>query len=97
MVNCPSCNSSEVVRKGSDRKGRQRYLCKDCGRSFGCDEPLMESRNRATTDPDDLTSNKSFSLTRRAIKQLEIMADMNNTSQSKLVNDLILNNSEYCD
>lgn len=90
MVNCPSCNSSEVVRKGSDRKGRQRYLCKDCGKSFGSDEPSMENRNRATLDPDDLTSNKSFSLTRRAIKRLEIMADMNNTSQSKLVNDLIL-------
>lgn len=90
MVNCPSCNSADVVRKGSDRKGRQRYLCKDCGKSFGSDEPLTDSRNRATTDPDDLTSNKSFSLTRRAIKRLEDKSNECGLSQSKIVNDLIV-------
>ena len=31
---CPSCGSVSVVRKGHDRDGIQRWMCKDCHRTF---------------------------------------------------------------
>lgn len=31
---CPRCKSSEVVRKGRDRDGGQRWLCRQCNRTF---------------------------------------------------------------
>lgn len=34
-MQCPHCNSNQVVKKGGDRYGRQRYRCKDCGKGFG--------------------------------------------------------------
>lgn len=33
-VACPRCGSLDVVRKGHDRDGTQRWLCKDCHRTF---------------------------------------------------------------
>lgn len=32
---CPLCRCPEFVRKGHDRDGSQRWLCKGCGRTFG--------------------------------------------------------------
>ncbi len=31
---CPRCGSVSFVRRGRDARGGQRYLCRDCGRSF---------------------------------------------------------------
>ncbi len=31
-VPCPSCQSLHLVRNGRMPDGRQRYLCRDCGR-----------------------------------------------------------------
>lgn len=31
---CVHCHGRSVVRYGHDRKGRQRYLCRDCGKTF---------------------------------------------------------------
>lgn len=31
---CPSCGSAAHVKRGRDRLGKQRYKCKDCGRTF---------------------------------------------------------------
>lgn len=31
---CPRCGCGGAVRKGRDRKGRQRWLCRGCGRTF---------------------------------------------------------------
>lgn len=31
---CPHCGTSSVVRNGKRKDGTQRYLCKDCGKSF---------------------------------------------------------------
>lgn len=31
---CPRCGSLDVVRKGHDHDGAQRWLCKDCHRTF---------------------------------------------------------------
>ena len=33
-VVCPHCGSVKSIKHGT-RNGRQRYLCKDCGKTFG--------------------------------------------------------------
>ena len=33
-MNCPSCNSQTIVKNGSIHTGKQKYLCKSCGRQF---------------------------------------------------------------
>lgn len=34
LVVCRECESTHVVKRGKDGFGRQRYLCRDCGKSF---------------------------------------------------------------
>ena len=34
MTNCPDCQSNNLKRNGHIHNGKQRYLCKDCGRQF---------------------------------------------------------------
>lgn len=34
VVACHECGSIHVVKRGKDGAGRQRYLCRDCGKSF---------------------------------------------------------------
>lgn len=48
---CHRCGSVSVVRKGHARDGRQRYLCKDCGRTFtqGSGRVLGTSKLPAST------------------------------------------------
>jgi IS1 family transposase/transposase-like protein len=33
-INCPHCQSPNISRNGRKDKGKQNYLCKDCGRQF---------------------------------------------------------------
>ena len=33
-VTCPDCAGSNVIRHGRAPNGKQRYRCRDCGRSF---------------------------------------------------------------
>jgi transposase-like protein len=33
-IACSRCASQQCVRFGSNRGGTQRYICKDCGRTF---------------------------------------------------------------
>ena len=33
-MNCPECNSTNINKNGSIHNGKQKYLCKDCGRQF---------------------------------------------------------------
>lgn len=33
-LTCPRCGSASVVRKGHDRGGGQRWMCKRCSRTF---------------------------------------------------------------
>lgn len=39
---CPSCGSTNFVGNGT-RSGRKRYLCRNCGRSFGEKKNNQES------------------------------------------------------
>jgi len=34
MPQCPRCQSESVVKNGHIHKGKQRHLCKACGRQF---------------------------------------------------------------
>ena len=33
-MNCPDCDSIEIVKNGSIHNGKQKYLCKNCDRQF---------------------------------------------------------------
>lgn len=35
IIVCKKCGSMHVVKNGTDKKGRRRYLCRDCGATFG--------------------------------------------------------------
>lgn len=43
---CPRCGSVTVVRKGHDVKGAQRWLCKDCGRTFHMEPDTIITRSK---------------------------------------------------
>lgn len=34
MLNCPTCTSARIVKNGRIHNGKQRFLCKGCGRQF---------------------------------------------------------------
>ena len=129
---CPHCGETKYIKKGTDRAGRQRVKCVNCGKGYGLDEivdnekienpihyslapdfcpaakravsPLFSDdikrvncricrrRFNQKTKPENLTSNKSFTLTGEAIELLESTAKTQGISQSKLVNQLILEN-----
>ena len=33
-MNCPTCNSVNIVKNGSIHNGKKKFKCKDCGRQF---------------------------------------------------------------
>ena len=33
-MDCPKCNSQNIIKNGSIHNGKQKYACKDCGRQF---------------------------------------------------------------
>lgn len=34
MSNCPTCTSTQTVKNGRIHNGKQRFLCRECGRQF---------------------------------------------------------------
>ena len=34
-MNCPHCKTKNIVKNGNSQHGRQRFLCRDCQRTFG--------------------------------------------------------------
>jgi len=34
-MNCPKCNSTNIVKNGLTHYGKQRFRCQDCRRQFG--------------------------------------------------------------
>ena len=47
---CPSCGSSDTVRKGFTSSGAQRCLCKQCARTFVRDSPGAFSNSHLDGD-----------------------------------------------
>lgn len=33
-MNCPKCQSAQVIKYGRTHYGKQRFFCQDCGRQF---------------------------------------------------------------
>jgi insertion element IS1 protein InsB len=33
-MNCPNCNSLQIIKNGSIHNGKPKYKCNDCGRQF---------------------------------------------------------------
>ena len=34
VLKCSSCSSDNIVKNGKTRNGKQRFLCKNCSKSF---------------------------------------------------------------
>ena len=47
---CPRCHHAHVVRKGRDALGRQRWLCRGCGRTFGASTCGLLAQSRLGPD-----------------------------------------------
>ena len=43
---CPLCGCKHISRNGRTKKGKQRYICKDCGRSFVATSNSVVARSR---------------------------------------------------
>lgn len=39
---CPHCGSEKYIKKGSDRQGKQRVKCSDCGKGYSLDAIVSE-------------------------------------------------------
>jgi len=40
---CPQCGSERYIKKGSDRQGKQRVKCSDCGKGYSLDVIVSEA------------------------------------------------------
>ena len=61
-VKCPNCESQETKKNGS-KKGRQRYICSSCGRSF-TEGVVTKTIARFSTK-----SNKNMGITEDQLRQ----------------------------
>lgn len=52
MLICPKCASKGVVKNGHIHNGKQRYLCKSCGRQFvyGATNKVISEETEARID-----------------------------------------------
>jgi transposase-like protein len=48
-MECPTCNSQNVIKNGSIHNGKGKYLCKDCGRQF-VENPQNKTITKETWD-----------------------------------------------
>ena len=51
-MSCPRCESDSVVKNGHIHNGKQRYLCRDCGRQFTPEgtKKVITAETRARVD-----------------------------------------------
>ncbi len=48
FLRCPNCSSDDIVKNGANRRGKQNYKCRDCGRQF-VENPQWKRRDLDTT------------------------------------------------
>ena len=80
---CPKCGSVTVVRNGR-KGGRQRYLCKNCRKSFGDTHGTKNFHSRHSSDTSDKLS--SHVVLKRSVR--ENPRDIHNHKKTALF--------EYC-
>ena len=44
-MNCPKCVSEQIIKNGSIHNGKQKYMCKACGRQF-----VQDPQHRVISD-----------------------------------------------
>ncbi len=44
-MKCPKCKSEKIIKNGSIHNGKQKYMCKSCGRQF-----VQNPEHRVITD-----------------------------------------------
>lgn len=49
MLNCPTCTSARIVKNGRIHNGKQRFLCRECGRQF-VKQPKLKIIDAATRE-----------------------------------------------
>ena len=49
LMKCPKCGSDNIVRNGKIHNGKQRFLCKECGRQF-IENPSKKIISQETKD-----------------------------------------------
>ena len=49
MSNCPTCSSAQTVKNGRIHNGKQRFLCRECGRQF-VEQPSKRVIDAATRE-----------------------------------------------
>lgn len=49
MSNCPICSAARSVKNGRIHNGKQRFLCRQCGRQF-VEQPTKKVVNAATRE-----------------------------------------------
>lgn len=49
MPKCTQCHSSNVIKNGKEPNGRQRYLCKNCGKNFTAGQTAYSTSVPVTT------------------------------------------------
>lgn len=49
MSNCPTCDSAQTVKNGRIHNGKQRFLCRECGRQF-VEQPSKRVIDAATRE-----------------------------------------------
>ncbi len=49
MLNCPTCPSARIVKNGRIHNGKQRFLCRECGRQF-VEQPSRRMIDKATRE-----------------------------------------------
>ncbi len=49
IMNCPDCKSENINKNGSDSSGKQKFMCKACGRQF-VENPEYRKISQVTKD-----------------------------------------------
>ena len=48
-MNCPNCQSEEIIKYGKIHNGKQRFACKSCGRQF-VEDPQQKTISEETKE-----------------------------------------------
>ena len=48
-MNCPECDSQNIIKNGSTHNGKPKFMCKDCGRQF-VENPTKKIISQETWD-----------------------------------------------